>query len=42
MKEILFWIAFPFRVAWGVVVDEIEFIKIVHHHASGKTGKGLE
>jgi hypothetical protein len=40
--EVTFWIAFPFRVAWGLIRDEIEFWKIVHHHATSKPFKDIE
>ena len=42
MREMLFWTAFPFRVIWGVIRDEIEFYKIVHHHVTSKPGKDIE
>ena len=42
MKEILFWTAFPFRVIFGIIRDEIEFYKFVRHHLTSKPGKDFE
>ena len=42
MGRILFWTTFPIRVIFGVIRDEIEFYKIVHHHVTSKPGKDIE
>lgn len=42
IEEALIWISLPFRVAYGLIRDEIEFYRIVRHHIKNKPFKDVE
>jgi len=42
IERAAFWIAFPIIVVYGLIRDEIEFYKLVHHYINSKQLKDAE